>query len=122
MEKNNEVKRTQGEWEVSPHTLNQIICYPNKGKAGLINAPVKIAVASLSTSMSGYINSPKISEANAEFICKAVNNYDKLKEDNAALLDALKNIVDLFPPKPKLAISSQVLDIAKAAIQKAESK
>ena len=33
---------------------------------------------------------------NAKLICKAVNEYDKLKEDNAALLDALKTSVNVI--------------------------
>lgn len=34
--------------------------------------------------------------ADAAFICTAVNEYDKLKEDNAALLDALKTAVNVI--------------------------
>lgn len=50
------------------------------------------------------------------------DNYDKLKEDNALLIDALKEIIELFPNEPKLPISHQVLDISKSALQKVENK
>lgn len=47
---------------------------------------------------------------------------DKLKEDNALLIDALKEIIELFPNEPKLPISHQVLDISKSVLQKVENK
>lgn len=72
-------------------------------------------------------------KANAEFICEAVNNYDKLKEDNALLLDALKTIEARANgdwDNPLLIkhgfLSSEfdndVLSIVKEAIQKVGSK
>ena len=42
--------------------------------------------------------------------------YDKIKEDNAILLEALSAIVDLFPKEPKLPISWQILGIANEAM------
>lgn len=56
--------------------------------------------------------------ATAFKICEAVNNYDKLKEDNEVLLNALKEIIDLFPENPKLPISYQVLGVANEALSK----
>jgi hypothetical protein len=53
-----------------------------------------------------------------ETIVLACNEYDKLKEDNAMLLESFKEIIELFPDKPKLPISHQVLEIAKRAINK----
>ena len=38
----------------------------------------------------------KMAKANAEFICEAVNNYDKLKAANSLLLEALKGLADIL--------------------------
>ena len=74
---------------------------------------------------------------NAKLICKAVNEYDKLKEDNAALLDALKPFINLADEVfkegryerngilyafNKAEITFEALRAAKEAGQKAESK
>lgn len=59
-----------------------------------------------------------------ESICKAVNNYDKLREDNAALLNALKSTLDDWHSKDSNFNKKEpkYLHLVRAAIQKAESK
>lgn len=54
--------------------------------------------------------------SNKSFILDALNNYERLKADNEKLLEALANIIDLFPDNPKLPISYQVLGIANEAM------
>lgn len=62
-------------------------------------------------------------EANAERIVTAVNEYDKLKADNARMLDALKDIVETYD-KTRLPLSADLADsirvFGKAAIAQAE--
>lgn len=60
------------------------------------------------------------SEANAKLICEAVNNYDKLKEDNALLLDNLKRLIDRMEENDLGQMHS--VKRAKEAIQKVENK
>lgn len=59
-------------------------------------------------------------KANAAFICEAVNNYDKLKEDNALLLDALKGLYEFNLGKSDYL--DTLLNNAESAIHKAEIK
>jgi len=72
----NEVKRTQGEWKFEDNLNHSIYIEDgnkyNKGKV--------------------YITGYTSGEANAAFICEAVNNYDKLKEDNAFLLKNIERL------------------------------
>lgn len=57
----------------------------------------------------------------AEFICKSVNEYDKLKEDNAALLDVLKRVKDVLALHSGAKVFSDSFELEiKEAIQKAE--
>ena len=100
----NEVKRTQGEWKFEDNLNHSIYIEDgnkyNKGKV--------------------YITGYTSGEANAAFICEAVNNYDKLKEDNALLLDALKGLYEFNLGKPDYL--DTLLNNAESAIKKAESK
>src|SRR5690348_3636273 len=86
MENNNEVKRTQGEWVIGyGHTSNCLGIFTKK----MIDEGIKDNPICLITPIE---NMNETDKENAEFICKAVNEYDKLKEDNAAMLNILQRI------------------------------
>src|SRR5690348_17229839 len=90
MENNNEVKRTQGEWVIGyGHTSNCLGIFTKK----MIDEGIKDNPICLITPIENMNETDKV---NAEFICKAVNEYDKLKEDNAVLLNAFKELVSSY--------------------------
>lgn len=133
MEKNKEIKRTPGKWIVN-HFINELSIYSSDKKMGIVKMIYN-----------QFPYSEKEVEANAEFICEAVNNYDKLKkdnaalqkalstltgmhsnlkEDNAALLEALKNCYNYFHANyGDHGLAGQIIMVeANEAIKKAKSK
>lgn len=114
METNNEVKRTQGKWEVECKELGVYTIHTEE---------IDIA------EVYGLDMPDEEGEVNAEFICEAVNNYDKIKEDNEALIVALKNLCKIAARETANLIAwdgaiplDASIDRAKKAILKAESK
>jgi hypothetical protein len=87
METNTKVKRTQGEWKVIEQRsiLEPFLLYADKRKIATMHWGVH----------SSYPETFEEVEANVKFICEAVNNYDKLKEDNEVLLNALKSVQNI---------------------------
>ena len=55
-----------------------------------------------------------------EYIVEACNNYDKLKEDNALLLDNLRRLIDRMEENDLGQMNA--VKRAKEAIQKTQSK
>jgi hypothetical protein len=112
METNTKVKRTQGEWKVIEQRsiLEPFLLYADKRKIATMHWGVH----------SSYPETFEEIEANVKFICEAVNNYDKLKEDNASLLDALKGLYESNLGKPDYL--DTLLNNAESAIKKTESK
>lgn len=96
MENKNEVKRTPGEWYIDnkqPYVISIHSKWNNENPVEK-SATFGDYRGSYICSMEWNTGVPtkEQAEANAAFICEAVNNYDKLKEDNAILLDALENL------------------------------
>lgn len=111
METINEVKRTQGKWDLI-RKLND----PEFSHEIGLSVSDKDAIACVF----GFNKPYKEAEANAEFICRAVNEYDKLKADNEMLLENLKRLVDRLEENDFGHMSAVIR--AKAAIKQAESK
>jgi hypothetical protein len=109
-EKNNEVKRTQGEWLTSGKRTRS-----DKKVIWSMQTHGRVLICTLDNTMYQ-------SEANAEFICEAVNNYDKLKEDNEILLEALKTISSVLNGWNKEGKYINLIEHAIKAIKKAENK
>lgn len=110
MENNNEVKRTQGDWEV----------YGKVRLHSLSKKPMQLIKAHRANGLAdiiglSYGQTKEESQVNAEFICKAVNSYDSLIEQRNELLQALKNI-------EKLTNNSTIRIIAQGAIYTVEPK
>ncbi len=115
MENNNEVKRTQGEWR---RNGSEIVSgsYPEN--------PYKVIGAIY---YEGSTNQEPMkyeeAEANAEFICKAVNEYDSLIEDNKRLLEVLKELDSAYDVyAPDLGITNGLMKKVDEAINKSENK
>lgn len=85
----------------------------------------KIVIATMNRHTSdnkGKLIYSKEQKANAEFICKAVNSYDSLIEENKMLLEALKELVTIHCQLHRNAYTLTEIRAAKEAINKAESK
>lgn len=76
--------RTKGEWKARKTLKNDL--------------PFEIYNTSDNCTLALITNLTKTgnAKANAEFICKAVNEYDKLKADKDALYKALKNLLQSY--------------------------
>ena len=59
-------------------------------------------------------------KSDMEYIVEACNNYDKLKEDNALLLDNLRRLIDRMEENDLGQMNA--VKRAKEAIQKTQSK
>lgn len=116
MEKNNEVKRTQGEWLTSGKGTKS-----DKRAIWSMQTHRRVLICTLDNTMYQ-------SESNAEFICKAVNEYDKLKADNEVLLNALKvcgKMLDEKKRKVNARLTSyewEIYSTVLKAIKQVESK
>lgn len=71
---NTKTKRTEGRWRVGYENKTAIICETLDGKVPTI---AKMSI--------GYADVEEV-EANAEMICKAVNNHDKLVDMLSSLV------------------------------------
>jgi hypothetical protein len=93
METNTKVKRTQGEWKVIEQRsiLEPFLLYADKRKIATMHWGVH----------SSYPETFEEVEANVKFICEAVTNYDKLKEDNERLKRIVTDFLEICKWIPK---------------------
>lgn len=118
MENNNEVKRTQGKWYVSKELQkDKNMCPIPYYEIETTKDITWIALVS-----AGSLKEDGEGKANAEFICKAVNEYDKLKADNEVLLNALKEIEAKSWQKNEWTDVHDINVISRKAINQVESK
>jgi hypothetical protein len=122
MEKNNEIKR--GQWRTGYFIRSVKNAHWPQHQVDLINKDENRIVFENFTEEDKGISRKRIciceNKEDASLICEAVNNYDKLKEDNASLLDALKGLYESNLGKPDYL--DTLLNNAESAIKKAESK
>lgn len=121
-ENNNEVKRTKGEWKVIDHPVfdNKIIAVRDNENSNSFRDRYYAICEMINIKGDAFTDNSECTKANAEFICKAVNGYDKLKSDNEVLLNALKGLYEFNLGKPDYL--DTLLNNAESAILKAESK
>src|SRR5690348_6377768 len=119
MENNNEVKRAAGKLAICHTTPTNIYVASDEFRDSGNKAKYVFQITQQKSDGSIDI----IDYKNAEFLITAWNEYDKLKEDNAALLNILKRIKDVLSLHSGTKVFSDEFEMEiKETIKQVENK